>query len=236
MLMRFKLIMYSCLILGSGQLVYAAENSSLTQRTVAATGHAEVKIPQTIATMTFVISENDDQAKDAQLIVRQKANNLLDKIKAAHPLSVHTSDVSVAPVMSYKDGVSKVTGYSASYSVEVTTKISEAGKMIDLAIANNVENINSPRFSASNDERAKAQLEAIRLATLRAKLQANTSLSALGLKETGVKQITVTPFNYSPHEPRAMLMRTSAENSPQPTIIEAGDDTISADVNIVVGY
>lgn len=238
MLRRIKIICCSSILVCASAFVYADDASNFNQRTVTASGHAEIKIPQTIATMVFTLSNNDDDAKSAQLGVRKDADILLTKLNALHPLELHTNSITVFPVMSYKDGVSKINGYNASYSIEVKTNIADAGKFIDTAIANNVTMMNAPQLSASDDERNKAQLSAIRQATLRAKAQASVSLNALGLKEQSIKQIIIAPNNGQLPVPRTNLMRASGANAAMaaPTTVEAGDDIVSADVSVVVAY
>lgn len=214
---------------------YAMDSSNLYTKTISATGHADVTVPQTIATISFSISKTDDNAKDVQQSVKISADKLVGQLKATNPISVQTVGMSVTPVMSYKDNTSKVIGYTATYTVEVKSKITDAGKIMDKAMDNGVNIMNSPQLSASDEEKSKAQLEAIRIATLNAKSQADISLNALGLKSNVIKQIIVSPNQNPSPQPRVMLMRTSANSAPT-TPIEAGVDTISADVNIVVGY
>lgn len=217
--------------------VYAADNTTLNnQRTISANGHGEVTVPQTIAIMDFTINKTDDNAKDAQQSVRVASDKLLSALKTQSYLTLQTTGMNVSPVMSYKDGTSKVVGYTATYTVEVKTKIADAGKLMDKAIDNGANIMNNPQFTASDADRSKAQLDAIAQATINAKAQADASLNAIGLKAGAIKQITVAANNQpTPPAPRMALMRVSANAMPA-TTVEAGVDTVSADVNLVIAY
>lgn len=239
MKIKFKLLFAVVLFMTLTKFALAIQPSenALSLNTIATTGHAEVNLVQTIAIINLTITKTDSNAKAAQLAVRSEADNLVQKLKAANPLSLSTIGVSVNPVMSYKDSTSKIVGYTATYAVAVKVKIADAGKTMDLAMDNGVNVASSPQLSASDDAKNKAQLDAIKLATINAKTQAEASLSALGLKSSGIKQITILPQNNQPTpQPRMMAMMSNGSNALPNTPIEAGVDVVSADVNVLVGY
>lgn len=218
-------------------LAIPPSENTLSLNTIAVTGHAEINLVQTIAIINLSITKTDSNAKTVQMAVRSEADNLVQKLKATNPLSLRTVGVSVNPVMSYKDSTSKIVGYTATYTVEVKVKIADAGKTMDLAMDNGVNIANSPQLSASDEAKNKAQLDAIKLATINAKTQAEALLSALGLKSSGIKQITILPQNNQPTpQPRMMAMMSDGSNSLPNTPIEAGVDVVSADVNVLVSY
>jgi uncharacterized protein YggE len=239
MKIKFKLLFAVALFttLTKFSLAIQPSENALSLNTIATTGHAEVNLVQTIAIINLTITKTDNNAKAAQIAVRSEADNLVQKLKATNPLSLSTIGVSVNPVMSYKDSTSKIVGYTATYAVEVKVKIADAGKTMDIAMDNGVNVVNSPQLSASDDAKSKAQLDAIKLATINAKSQAEASLSALGLKSNGIKQITILPQNPQPTpQPRMMAMMSNGSNALPNTPIEAGVDVVSADVNVLVGY
>ena len=225
------------LILGFVSCSYAATPLA-NERTITASGNGEVLIPQTQATFQLAINQTAKTAKEAQLEVRTQADGLIKALKAANPISIETVAVNVAPTWSYANNTSKITGYSASYALQVKAKISDAGKIIDTAMDNGVTNVNNPVLSASSTERAKAELEAIKLATLDAKQQADASLAALNLKATGIKQINIQNSNPTPNPtPRYALMRADSANSPAPaTSIEANQENVQANVSLTLSY
>ncbi|MDD3266801.1 MAG: SIMPL domain-containing protein [Burkholderiales bacterium] len=222
------------LLLLAQSSVYALDNS-LPLKTISATGHADVTIPQSLAIMNFTISKTSNNAKTAQQDVRSISDKLLKTLKAQNYISLQTSSISISPVMSYKDSTPKITGYTANYAIEVKAKIIDSGNIIDKAVEAGVNNVVAPQLIASDEERNKAKLEAIAQATINAKSQADASLNAIGLKAVDIKQITVNSTTPSTFQPKVSFMRANADAAPN-TSIDAGLDTISADVNLVIGY
>lgn len=206
------------------------------ERTITSSGHGEVSVPQTIATFQLLINDNAKTAKEAQLAVRKDADNLLKALRTANLLSIETNNISVNPVFSYANNTQSITGYSASYGVKVRTKIEDSGKVIDLAIDNGVNSLDSPILSANPEDLKKAQIEAIKLASLDAKKQADAALTALGYKATIVKQINVqSNDNTPPMRPKFALMSSSTNSAPA-TQVQADQEVVNATVNLTVGY
>jgi uncharacterized protein YggE len=230
-----KIFLVLCLNASLLPLAYAANP---IEHTITATGKGDVFIPQTIATFQLMINKTANTAKQAQTDVRIQADGLIKALKAANPISIETVTVNVVPTWSYANNTSKITGYSASYGIQVKSKIADAGKIIDSAMDNGVNNVNNPVLSASAAERSKAQLEAIKLATLDAKQQADASLAALNLRTNGIKDINVQNTSVQPNPaPRYALMRTDATNAAAPaTTIEANQDDVQATVSLTLTY
>lgn len=217
---------------------HAAE-ANLKERNIVTTGHAQVFIPETVATTQLAINETGRNADDIQKSVRVKADKLVKALKAAQlTTSIETISFSVNPQWSYPNGVAKLDGYSANYSLQVKSSLTDAGKIIDLAMDNDTTSVNGPSLSASDKERSAAELEAIRLASLDAKKQAEASLSALGLHSTQVKQITVVSVgSHNQPQPRyAMNMAKFDAQSAPTTPIEGSKEGINAEVNLTIGY
>lgn len=220
-------------------LVANAAASNSPERTVSALASGVVMIPQTEASVQLSISQNDSDAKDAQQEVRVKADKLLKALKANKILSIQTTDISVNPIWSYANNTSKVTGYTASYGVKVKALIPEIGNVIDTAVSNGVNVVSTPQFSASDSARASAELVAIKQATILARQRADTALSALGLKEQSIKQITIQNTSPNPTPPvHFALMRASANDSAEApaTTVDSGQEQVKAEVSLVITY
>lgn len=216
-------------------LVFAETNPN--DQTITATGSGEVSIPQTIATIQLTIFENGKNAKDVGQAVRVKANHLLQVLKASKTINLETTAVSVNPVMSYTNNIPKLTGYNASYSMQVKVLIPDAGGIIDTAMDNGANQINGPIMSASDSELAKAELAAIKLATLKARARADASLAALGLKAKNIRQITIQNNSRpAPLMARYAVAGVNADSSTIPSQIESGKDTVMAEVNVILSY
>lgn len=232
-----KIAFCSVLLLGMPLVAFASSTSEQIQKTVTATGKATVNLPQTQGIVVLGINSTDSDPKDAQESVRRKADKLVTAIHQLHPLNIATTAVSVNPVWTYKDNNSKITGYTANYSLTVTANINQVGTVIDTAVENGVDNIGTPQFSASDKARESAGLVAIKLATQDAKTRADAALGALGIKSGVVKQITIQNSSNPPHPMvRFTAMSATANDKAPATEIEAGNDVVNAEVNIVVSY
>ncbi len=236
---KINILVSSAIFSGLPLFAHAAD-SNLKERNIIATGHAQVFIPETVATTQLAINENGKNADDIQKNVRVKADKLVKALKFSQlTTSIETMYFSVNPQWSYPNNVAKLDGYSASYSLQVKSSLTDAGKIIDLAMDNGATSVNGPSLSASDKERSSAELEAIKLATLDAKKQAEASLSALGLHSTTVKQITVANAgSHNQPQPRyaAMSMAKLDNQSAATTPIEGGKEAISAEVSLTTGY
>ncbi|HLX55067.1 MAG TPA: SIMPL domain-containing protein [Aquella sp.] len=206
-------------------------------KTVTATGRGEVFIPQTIATARLSVSEDGKTAIEAQEKVRTKSAKLLKVLKNEKTLNLETTSVTVNPNTSYTDNKPKIIGYNANYTVEVKALIENVGAIIDDAVSAGATIVDEPKLTPSNSEIAKAENNAIKLATQNAKSRAEASLDALGFKPIGVNQITVLNISNQPHPLGPTLMR-SAENSggAPATEVVAGKTDIVAEVSLSMTY
>ena len=227
-----KLIIAATISLSIPMLSYAET------RTVTATGYGKISIPQTIANAQLSISEDGKTAIDAQNKVRTKSAKLLSALKTEKTLGIETTSITLNPVMSYTNNKPQIIGYNANYSVQVKAVIENVGSIIDHAIAAGASIVNEPNLSASNTDIAKAEKEAIQLATQDAKSKAQAALSSLGLKEISVDQITIQNNNNHPQPPLGMTLMRSADNgtSTPPTQIISGKTDVTAEVSLTMSY
>lgn len=227
------------LMLAGGVCVANAAGTE-NNRTITSTGHGEVEIPQKVALISLTVNEVAKKPQDAQEQARQKFEQVLSAIKQIQTQAIYSSMVSVTPNWSYADNQSKITGYTANYSIQVKTGIMNSGAVIDKAVANGASIVGNPQLFATDKDRLDAQLLAIKLATTDARAKTEASLAALGLKSKTTRQITIQNEN-QPRPPlmmpRMAAMKSSADSSSIPaTEVIAGMDTVSADVTIVSEY
>lgn len=208
-------------------------------RTISSNGHGEVEIPQKIALISLTVNETAKKPQEAQEQARQKFEQVISAVRQVPTLAIYSSMVSVTPNWSYADNQSRITGYTANYSIQVKSTITNSGTIIDKAVANGASIVGNPQLSATDKDRTEAQLQAIKQATQDAKTRAEASLAALGLKAKSIKQIILQ--NETPPRPlvqaRAMAMKTAAaDNSIPATEVIAGTDMVTAEVTLVLDY
>lgn len=208
-------------------------------RTISSSGHGEVEIPQKIALISLTVNETAKKPQEAQEQARQKFEQVISAVRQVPTLAIYSSMVSVTPNWSYADNQSRITGYTANYSIQVKSTITNSGTIIDKAVANGASIVGNPQLSATDKDRTEAQLQAIKQATQDAKTRAEASLATLGLKTKSIKQIILQ--NETPPRPlvqaRAMAMKTAAaDNSIPATEVIAGTDMVTAEVTLVLDY
>lgn len=178
------------------------------------------------------------RAATAQQAAAENAAQLqsvLGKLRAAvaGKGEIQTLGYSLAPVWNYPRGGSRtITGYSASNTVEVTSRdLGGIGKLLDAAAQAGANNIQGVQFTLQNE--APQRAEALREATLQARANAESMATALGMKLGPVLLVeqgsAITPI-------RPMLMSAEAMAAPgaAPTPVEAGTIEVRGTVTLTV--
>ena len=215
--------------------VFAINPSNL--RTINTSASSSINVPVSQAMVKFNIFSQESDSQSAQLAVRSKVAQLIAMIKESHPLNLKTTDISVSPVWSYANSTSKIVGYNANYSTEVTVKASKVGALIDNALALGVSSVDNPVFIADQVEEHQAELNAIKLATKEAKERAQVSLGALGYSIKNVEQVTVQINSNQPAPyPRFTALAASANDSVPATPVEQGSQKVTATVSMITNY
>ncbi len=230
-----RLTSFSKIILISYMLSLPVMANAITPGKITASGKAEILIPQTIATIQISITEN---AKTAQAVSQQinlKANTLLTALKATNNLGIETSSIAINPNWVFSNNQQKQDGFSGVYTIQVKAKIADVGRIIDTAFSSGATTINPPQLSADKTERSNAEQEAIKIAATNAKAHADAALAALGIKAKSIKEINVIN-NFNPPSPIYRMSLKDTNNSQTATPIEAGKETVSAEVNLSIEY
>jgi uncharacterized protein len=224
-------------LLLSGVLLVAAAIAGVAQpskggaattatTTITVTGNGTVNATPDKASFDFGVQVNATTAADAISKDGEQAQAIIDALKnAGIPESdIQTSSVSLWPQTS-RDGQT-ITGYQASNDVTVTSRIGQAGSLVDAAVRAGANNVDGPNLSVGDQSSYYAQ--ALKLAVQDAETQAKAIADASGLTLGGILHITnqsstPTPIMYgAPLAERAMA-----------TPIEAGTQQIQATVTVV---
>jgi uncharacterized protein YggE len=128
-------------------------------------------------------------------------------------------------------GESTISGYTATNIVRVTiTDLTKLSDVIDTATAAGANRVEGVRFSLQKENAIAAQ--ALREAATKARAQADTLASALGVRVVRVLAASEERAPVRPFAETAMLAR--AENAPPATPIEVGPIEITATVTLTV--
>jgi uncharacterized protein YggE len=189
--------------------------------------------PDQVEISLAVQTENADaqvaQQRNAELMAStiaaiERAGIPADKIK--------TTGYTIYPV--YDDPVSvlgqRVKLYRVTNTLLITlTDINRAGEIVDLAVANGVNQVNSISFTLSESQQKALRSDALKDAMARSRADADTVAAAGGLTIAGIKEITVSGGYY----PVAVSDYRYAEGATKvATPLVPGDVTISASVSV----
>lgn len=130
-----------------------------------------------------------------------------------------------------ESGRSEVIGYTAQNSVVITVRsLNNVGKVIDAALANGANRIDSLNFTASDTSLAKnaALADAVRSAQGKAQAMAN----ALGVRLVRIANVYADTQAGSPRDSNFMPLMMAKEAYDASTPISAGELSVEASVNV----
>ena len=206
--------------------------------TVTATGTVQREPERAVITMAVESSAASAQTAAQTNARKMEAVYAALRRAAIVPPKVRTISYDLHPEYSRPtrenpEGTPRVIGYRAinMVLVEVDT-IARVGAVIDAAISAGANRIHNLSFELRDVEAAR--LEALRLATTRARREAEVLASAAG-QTLGVPVSISSSSYFEPRQYRmeAVRMDMAGAPAPPPTPIEGGTLTITANVNIV---
>jgi uncharacterized protein len=204
-------------------------------------------VPSVTASGEAVITAEPDQAQIDIGVVTQ-ARNALDAAKEnAEKLArvmgeikkflgkgdeIKTANYSLNPNYRYpQGGKPEIVGYTATNVLHIKTgALENVGKLIDAAMQSGANTIQRLLFTLKDEQ--SAQLQALRLASSKAKAKAEAMTDALGLKIVKILSITEGERGVRPilmPQPRVTQMEAQAA---VPTPVEAGTIEVRSSVTL----
>jgi uncharacterized protein YggE len=131
----------------------------------------------------------------------------------------------------------EVKAYQVTNTLTVTLHdVSRTGEIIDLAVANGINQADSIQFMLSDAQALSLRNEALKKAVANARADADAVAGALGVTITGVGTVDIyqgyTPTVYSNYQMDAAMGAKSLAATP----IQSGDITVNAQVSITYTY
>ena len=216
--------------------VAAADTGDVPSITVSGTGSVTTAPDEVVISVGVETTHSDPIT--AQQENAQKTTIVIDALKG---LGIESEDIQTSGYHMYSrtpDDDSPFSGkkevYVVSNSVTITyNDVSRAGFIIDTAVMSGANNVNSVRFTISDEKAQSLRAQALIAAVGQATKDADTLAGALGLVITGVQSVTTsgspTPMVYADN----MATGARMEMAYTPTPIEAGTLEVTATVNIV---
>jgi uncharacterized protein YggE len=213
--------------------VSAADTSN--DHTITASGTGSVIGTPDRAQISLAVETENSDVRVAQAANAARMTAVMDALTAAGipKDALKTTGYNIYPVYDESKLLygQKITGYRVTNTLTVTLHdVSRTGEVIDIGIANGINQANSIRFFLSDEQNQALRTEALKEATARAASDAQTVASALGVSISSVKSVDIGG-GYSPVIYQNYAMSEKAVGGAS-TPIEAGDITVTATVTI----
>jgi uncharacterized protein YggE len=217
--------------------VLAASTDICDVNVIHATGSGNVIGTPDRAQVTFaVITENID-VKSAQQANAAQMTKVIDALVVAGlpKDALKTTGYNIYPV--YDDYTKtlleqKIRTYRVTNTLTVTLHdVNRTGEVIDIAIANGINQASSIQFMLSDEQAQVLRTEALKKAVSRARADADTVADALGTAIIGVQSVDISG-GYTPVLFENYNASDATTKSAAPTPIQPGDVTVTAQVSI----
>ncbi len=217
-----------------GSAMAAQDSTASNEKLIYTSTTGEVLArPDQVELSLAVQTENIDARIAQQNNAGQMASTIAALENAGIPADrIKTTGYSIYPVYDDSSSImgSKVKFYRVTNTLLVTlTDITRAGEIVDLAVANGVNEVNSISFTMSEGQQKALRSDALRDAMTRSRSDADIVAAAGGLTITGIKEITVSGGYYPVPVSDYRYAEGAAKAS---TPIVPGDVRISASVSV----
>lgn len=223
----------SLLVLLALPLITVAQEARELQNLMTVTGTAQVFASPDEAVVRLGVLQQAPSAQAAQNQANEVINKMLAALKTlgVAKQNIQTSRMSLNPMYSQprQGEAPRITAYQAQDVLSIRlTDFSLVGKVIDAGTTAGVNNVEGIDFQLRNSRGPRAQ--AYKDAVADARSKADAIAEALGMKITGVYDVTADSSGYTP-PPRAFggMMKMDAAMS---TPVEPGQMEVSVTVTI----
>jgi uncharacterized protein len=211
-------------IAGVAQPHLGRSATASTGSTITVTGNGTVDATPNQASFDFGITTNGATAADALSRNSAQARAIIDALQKAGVSSsdIQTTQVSLWPQTSSNG--TRITGYQASNSVNVTAPLARSGSLVDAAVGAGANNVDGPNLDTADTASLynQALTQALGKAKAKAQVIANASGLTLG---------TVLKVNEGGNAmPQPMFAEARAAGTSVP--IQAGTQKIQASVTV----
>jgi uncharacterized protein YggE len=218
-----------------GGSVAATPLDSCNDRVIHASGNGNIIGTPDRAQVSLAIETENLDVKVAQQENAARMTQVIDAlVRAGLPEdALKTTGYNIYPI--YEDSKSpfdqKIRSYRVTNMVTVTLHdVNRTGEVIDIAVANGINQASSIQFMLSDEQAQVLRTEALKKAVARARADAETVASALGVQITSIKDVDISggymPVLYDNY------MIGNAVQKAAPTPIQPGDVTVTASVSI----
>ena len=211
----------------------AAEAAEQNPPTISVSGEGVIEAAPDRATISLGIVNRDKNAAKVQSDNARIAANIIQAVAnlGIERKNIRTGNYSFHQYYRNDNNRRVLDGYEANNTVIVLVEdLSLVGKVIDAALANGANNVDSLDFGIH--DKKNLQNNAIRLAVRDARAKAEIVAAELGKKIVGVRSVSVNAGYVSAPRMNKMAMAAVAEDAVYETPIESGTLSCSASVHV----
>ena len=214
--------------------VSAAPASEERVPTLSVNGEGIVEATPDRATISIGVVSQDKDATQVQAANAKAAQNIINSIVGLgiERKNIRTGDYNFRPSYRQEDNRRhEINGYVVSNTVNVTVdNLDLVGKIIDAALANGANNINSLDFGFKNQKALEDQ--ALTFAIKDARRKAELVARELGKSIVSVQEVNINGGGFFGMQRNAKMMATVEMSMDAATPIEAGTLACSASVHV----
>jgi len=204
--------------------------------TIQVSGQAQIQVPADRVRISLSVETEAASAREASQLNAARMEAVMEALRrtGVRGLEIETFGYSLSPEYRYpnREDPSRqtISGYRALNNIRVTAgDVDAAGAILDAGIGAGANRVVDLRFEATDTR--EARLQALREAVQTAREEARTLAEAMGVSLGPPLEVQ---GGASPGEPRVLARAAMfAEAAAAPTPIEAGAQTVSANVTIL---
>jgi uncharacterized protein len=216
--------------------IACAADTASTDRTITAMGTGSVIGTPDRAQISLAVETENPDVKTAQAENAVTMTKVMDALTAAGipKDGLKTTGYNIYPV--YDDTKfpygQKIKAYHVSNTLTVTLHdVNQTGEVIDIGVANGINQANSIQFLLSDAQTQALRNEALKAATTNAAANAQAVADTLGVKISAVKTVDIGS-TYTPVPFQNWAVPMAADGARSTTPIQAGDITVTATVTV----
>lgn len=203
--------------------------------TVNVQGNSELTVDPDKAEVSAGVSILKPTAEEAQSETNKAINNILTALKSEKipEKDIETQRLNLYEEKSWESGKSISKGWRAAQILKIkTADLAKVGNIVDIAVSNGANQINSINFGLTEEKEQEYKKKALAEAGKNAKSKAETIAESLGLKLGKIK--TVSESNYYQRPYMYALERTAGAGAVEEAAsILPSDVIVTAAVSIV---
>ena len=194
----------------AAQQATIAQSIAGTRLDLSATGEV-TRVPDLAVIGAGVVTRSSSAASALQQAAARMAR-VRSALKAAgiDDRDIQTSNISLNPEYTYANQTQRLTGYTASNTVNVRFRdIANSGKVLDALVAEGANQINGPTLTIDKPEAALDEARAKAVASGRAR--ADLYARSMGMRVARVVAVSESGGSYPAPPPMPMMMEARAQ-------------------------